>query len=84
MLFMVKNKMKKRGPKIKKLNKKQKLLLIDIVETYLYWKESKKELQKLFNRARKLKIPITQLGKLIGVSKVSVLSRYKRSAKDGQ
>lgn len=71
----------KRGRKPKKLGKRQKEILSDIVENYLYWKETKERLRELFREARKRKIPITQLAKVLGIDKVAVSRRYKRSGK---
>lgn len=74
--------MKKRGRKRRELNKKQKKVIEEIIESYIFWKKEKENLKRLFKKARKLEIPITQVGKIIGVSKVAVWNRYQRSKKD--
>lgn len=71
----------RKGPKRRKLNKKQKKIIGEIFESYLFWKKEKENLKKLFKKAQELEIPITQLGKAIGINKVAVWRRYKRSKK---
>jgi len=64
--------------KPKDLTKKQKELLGEIVYTYLEWKNLRLKLRKLFNEAEKLGIPITQLSKPLGISRIAVWRRFKR------
>jgi uncharacterized coiled-coil DUF342 family protein len=63
--------------KPKELSKKQKEILGEIVYTYLEWKNLKLKLRKLFKEAEKLKIPITQASKPLGISKIAIWRRYK-------
>ena len=68
---------KKRGPKIKKLNSHQKAILAELTETYIYWKEARKKLNELYLKALKSKIPITHLGKALGLTKQAIEYKYK-------
>ena len=68
--------------KPKKLTKEQKEILADIVENYIYWKETKKNLALLFDKAERLRIPITQIAKAIGITKGGVHERYQTVRKN--
>lgn len=67
-----------KGRKPTKLNKTQKKIIADIVDLYYCQKQVNKELKKLFEKAKKKKIPITQLAYMLGINKVSVWNRYNR------
>jgi len=69
--------MGKRGPKIKKLTAQQKAILTELVETYIYWKEARRKLNELYSKALQFKIPITHLGKALGLTKQAVHDKYK-------
>jgi len=68
---------KKRGPKVKKLDSRQKAILGELVETYIYWKEARKKLNELYSKALRSKIPITHLGKALGITRQAVEYKYK-------